>query len=83
MLESIFYGRDEYKRYDLSSFRIVDVDALCHFYVSAQAERHQVDIAFYKVHFLLKVNGGLLRVVEHIAQQIAQLEDGILCFGCV
>ena len=50
-----------------------DVDVL------GQPYLHQVDVALQELHFLFPFHFFLLVVVEHVAQHLRQLLNGILC----
>lgn len=77
MLEGVFHQSDEEQGGNQHSFGRCRE---CHLYIDLvrQAEAHQVDVVAHEGQFFVERDEGLAVFVEHMAEQVAQVVDGIL-----
>ena len=77
MLEGVLDERDEEQRSNLR-VAVADVEAVVDLRAVVAAKAHQLDVVAHEVHLAADSHERLVRLVHRIAQQVAQLRDGVL-----
>ena len=78
MLEGVFNQRDEYERCYLYVVVLGVVHIETHLYIVGQPYTHERRVGLEKLGLALYADEWYLVFVEHVAQQMAELLDGLL-----